>query len=237
MKPRFKAALFDLDDTLFDHQFHRREALTALRDVVAIDPAVTLAQLEEAHDVHLQRTHQLWLAGHLTLDEARRERLHATLRGFGVVADEAALRACEAAYRTAYDRGWRPIAGAIELLQALKQAGLQICLITNGGSREQRHKVEVLGLTPWLDHVFISAEMGCEKPAREYFDFALAGAGVAAEECIVVGDFWPNDIAGALTAGCEAIWLNRYQRTGGPHPRVREVTGWEPLGEVLPLFC
>ena len=42
MKPRFKAALFDLDDTLFDHQFHRREALGALRGLLAIDPAVTI---------------------------------------------------------------------------------------------------------------------------------------------------------------------------------------------------
>jgi HAD superfamily hydrolase (TIGR01549 family) len=237
MRPRFKAALFDLDDTLFDHQFHRRQALTALRDVVAIDPSVTLAQLEEAHDVHLQRTHHLWLAGDLTLEAARRERLHATLRTFGVDADEAALRACEATYRSEYDREWRPIPGATALLQALKDAGVWIGLITNGGSREQRHKVEVLGLQRWLDGLFISAEMGCEKPSTEYFDRALAGAGVTAGECIVVGDFWPNDIAGGLAAGCEAIWLNRYQRTGGPHPRVREVTGWEPLAEVLPHFC
>lgn len=237
MKPRFKAALFDLDDTLFDHQFHRREALGALRGFAAIDPAVTLAQLETAHDVHLQRTHGLWLAGQLTLEQARRERLHATLRSFGVEVDEAGLRACEDLYRTAYDRDWRPIPGAIALLDALKDAGLWIGLITNGGSREQRSKLEALGLQKWLDGLFISAELGCEKPSREFFSRALAGAGVAPDDCIVVGDLWPNDIEGALAAGCEAIWLNRYGQVRDPHPRVREVGGWQPLAEVLPHFC
>ena len=233
IRPRFKAVLFDLDDTLFDHQWHRREALRAVHSAAGLPSNVTVPQLENSHEAHLQRTHTLWLAGAMTIEEARAERLTATLRDAGIDPSDGDVRRLEGVYRAAYDTERRMVQGAEALLDALKAAGLWIGIITNGGSAEQRAKIAGLGLRRWVDGIFISAEMGCEKPSAEFFGQALRAAGVQPGECMVVGDLWQTDIEGALAAGCEAIWLNRYGRTCGPHTRVMEVVGLEPLGGLL----
>ena len=68
-----------MEDTLFDHQAHRREALTAVKVAAGIDPVIEVASLEAAHERHLQRTHSLLLAGAMTHNKARLERLRETL--------------------------------------------------------------------------------------------------------------------------------------------------------------
>jgi FMN phosphatase YigB (HAD superfamily) len=46
---KYRAALFDLDDTLFDHQAHRREALAALGWNIPALSGISLEALESAH--------------------------------------------------------------------------------------------------------------------------------------------------------------------------------------------
>src|SRR6476661_528179 len=92
---RYKAFFFDLDDTLFDHQVHRREALTALKVAAGLSPETAIASLEASHERHLQRTHGLLLAGAITLERARLERLHGTLADHGLQADAEQLASFE----------------------------------------------------------------------------------------------------------------------------------------------
>ena len=54
-----------------------------------------------------------------------------------------------------------------------------------------------------------SAEHGYMKPHRSIFDTALAQAGVAAGESVMVGDSFAHDIEGALAAGMRAVLLRR----------------------------
>jgi putative hydrolase of the HAD superfamily len=54
-----------------------------------------------------------------------------------------------------------------------------------------------------------SAEHGYMKPHRSIFETALAKAGVAPGESVMVGDSIAHDIAGALAAGMRAILLRR----------------------------
>jgi len=65
------------------------------------------------------------------------------------------------------------------------------------------------GLTPLLDGIVISAEVGVSKPERAIFERALALAGVAAGEALHVGDTAEVDLAGARGAGLHALHLDR----------------------------
>jgi HAD superfamily hydrolase (TIGR01509 family) len=65
------------------------------------------------------------------------------------------------------------------------------------------------GLTPLLDGIVISAEVGAAKPDPAIFERALAVAGARAEEAVHVGDTPDVDVAGALAAGLRAIHLDR----------------------------
>lgn len=233
---RYRAVFFDLDDTLFDHQWHRREALAALMLAAGLNPAIELASLEAAHERHLQRTHSRLLAGACTLEQARQERLRETLADHGFKANEKQLAELETAYRTAYDRDWRCVPGSIELLDRLRQAGAWLGLVTNGREIDQLPKLERLGLLPRFDAILISEVLGCEKPSRAFFDQAASRARVDPSDCVVVGDLWNTDIVGAVASGMSAIWLNRYEREPQTGAAAIEIKSFCPLEAVLKNF-
>ena len=69
--------------------------------------------------------------------------------------------------------------------------------------------LERTGLRDLVDGVATSAEVGAAKPDARLFDAALALAGVDARAAIHVGDSLEEDVAGALGAGLQAVWLRR----------------------------
>lgn len=60
-------------------------------------------------------------------------------------------------------------------LDALKEHGVRIGLITDGRSVQQRNKIEALGLLRWIDEndTIISEEFGSEKPATENYLYLM----------------------------------------------------------------
>jgi len=232
---KYKAVFFDLDDTLFDHQFHRRTALGALCDAAGLVGCVDLLSLEAAHDRHQQIANGELLAGRITPDEAPVRSMAGTLEEFGLKPSSSDLRDYERVYRDAYELGWRTVPGALDLLPALRAAGCWISVITNGRTQDQRPKLAALNLTALLDDIVISEEIGYEKPAREFFDAALRRAGVMAREALVIGDLWQTDIVGAMQSGIDAVWMNRYSREPQADG-VREIGGFQPLEEIMRLF-
>jgi HAD superfamily hydrolase (TIGR01509 family) len=233
---KYRAALMDLDDTIFDHQLHRREALAAVRAAIPSLAGAGIEELERIHDLHLQRTHRALLANVLTLDQARTERLHGMLSDFGCPAGDDEIAIAESAYRAAYDRQWRAVPGARELIRRLRELGVLIAVITNGRILEQTAKIRALELNDAIDHVFASEAVGAEKPARAFFEHVMGRLSVSCAQCVVVGDLWETDIRGALDSDMDAIWLNRYGRTCAASPRVREITSLEPTDGVVRMF-
>jgi putative hydrolase of the HAD superfamily len=89
-------------------------------------------------------------------------------------------------------------------------------MITNGAPDLQRLKLAGTGLADWFDPVVVSGELGVGKPEPGIFAHALALAGAAPHEGVMIGDNWHRDIVGALGAGWRAaIWLNP---AGAPLP-------------------
>lgn len=113
---------------------------------------------------------------------------------------------------------------------------VQIAVITNGRTLEQTAKLQALEVQDAVDFVFTSEAVGSEKPAREFFAHVTSRLSADCSQCVVVGDLWETDIQGALNSGIDAIWLNRYDRSYWPTPRVHQVTSLEPLEEVLRFF-
>ena len=75
------------------------------------------------------------------------------------------------------------------------------------------------------------------KPDRGIFEIALGRLGVTAEDAVMVGDSWANDVAGAVGAGIRAVWFNPARIPMPPRPRgVAEIHALGPLDEVLPLL-
>jgi len=110
--------------------------------------------------------------------------------------------------RFAEARSWRLFDDVLPTLTTLRRQGLRLGVVSNFDSR--LHRIcGGLGLTPLLDAVVASAEAGHAKPARAIFDAAIAGIGVPAGRCLMVGDSPDADVAGARAAGCQALLLDR----------------------------
>jgi putative hydrolase of the HAD superfamily len=228
------AVLFDLDDTLFDHWACTRAALVSLREQFAALARVPPETLEEEHARLLEELHQEVLAGRLTVDEARIERFGRLLANAGDSAWRDAAAAAAAAYRGAYLEHWRPLDGALELLQALR-GRVVTGVVTNNVASEQRLKIAACGFEPLLDAVVISEEVGVTKPDPRIFRIALEALGRPAAETVMVGDAWQNDIEGARNAGIRPVWFNRFGRPS-PDPVVTEIRVLRPTEAVLSLI-
>ena len=237
MSTRVRGVLFDLDDTLFDHNFSTNCATAVLR---GCEPALTIWSLEELRRRHselLEIIHREVVAGRLSIDDARRERFRRLLADAG--GDEAALgRAHEVAmrYREEYQRSCRGVDGAAELLALLKERGLKVAIVTNNLTVEQEQKIRRCGFGSHIDALITSEGTGVAKPDVGIFVAALSAIEVSASEAVMVGDAWDTDIAGALAAGVRPVWFN----WRGHPPRetpVAEIAAFTPLDAAVKAIC
>ena len=102
-------------------------------------------------------------------------------------------------------RQYDEVIDAVDKVRSLAR----VAVVTNGGSENQRTKLDRAGLTDMFDCVLISAELGVRKPQRAMFEAALARLRVDASAALFVGDNPIEDIAGASAAGLATCYVSR----------------------------
>ena len=99
-----------------------------------------------------------------------------------------------------YERAMRP--EMPEVLQAIKQMGLKIGLISNVNSRGQvPNNLKEYGIIDYFHPIVLSSEYGYRKPEPSIFHYAARLANVPTSACVYVGDRIVRDIEGARRAG------------------------------------
>ena len=83
-----------------------------------------------------------------------------------------------------------------------------MAVVTNGAACLQREKLAASGLERHFDAVVVSGELGVGKPDPSVFRHALELLG--ADGGVMIGDSLDRDIDGALAAGLDAVWINRF---------------------------
>ena len=232
---RIRAVLCDLDDTLFDHRHATRQALGELREVEAALSTWPIEELERRHGQILEELHREVLAGRRTIDSARNERFRRLLEAGG--ADRVSERTASAAshYRQAYEKSWRPVPGARELLGAIAASGRAVAVVTNNKVAEQRRKLDRTGLSPLIAALITSEEVGEPKPGARIFEASLDALGMAAGDVVMLGDAWNTDIVGAVSAGIRAVWFNPSGQLS-PNTDVPEIRALDPPRRALAVL-
>lgn len=128
-------------------------------------------------------------------------------------------------------RRWRPRADLPALFATLRARGLKLAILSNWDSRLHR-VVDGLGWRGALDELFVSADLGIEKPAHGIFAHAATALGCAPFEILHVGDSWHHDVAGALAAGWHAAWLSNTD-TPLPDERAHRLAQLEEIPALL----
>ena len=98
--------------------------------------------------------------------------------------------------------------GIIPMLDALKERGMLVGLISNCFS-EEAVAIKRSVLYPYFDAVCLSYDEGICKPDIRIFDLCARRLGVKAEECLYIGDGGSNELEAADNAGmrtAQAVW-------------------------------
>jgi putative hydrolase of the HAD superfamily len=97
---------------------------------------------------------------------------------------------------------------AAPALRALRAEGRRLVVVSNWDISLPR-ALQQAGLAPLLDGVVTSAAVGASKPLPQIFAAALRVADARPAEALHVGDSVEHDVAGARSAGIEALLLDR----------------------------
>jgi len=176
-----KVVLFDLDNTLFDHHHSLRSAISAVQEKYASLAGNKPEDLIARYNSALQRAYDKYLCKEITYEETDiiKIQLFFTQLGLPEPTPEEASE-FRAIYKPAYRANRRATTGSIETLIRLREHGYRLAIISNGQSEDQQAKAEAIGLRPLVDRIFTSEEVGCCKPDRRIFQFAIEALGASA---------------------------------------------------------
>lgn len=200
--PRYDHLLFDADETLFDFRAAERAALLRTLEHFAL-PA------DEGTLARYSRLNQsLWDKldrGEIERSFLVRERFDLLLRSLGAAGDGAELNEY---FLRRLGECPQLLPGAEALCRALAPR-FTLSIVTNGMSHAQRGRFDRSPLRSLIPHLFISEELGCQKPQRAFLDKVLAALSVTdRRRVLVIGDSLAADIRGARNAELDSVWYN-----------------------------
>lgn len=197
-----KFVFFDLDDTLFD--FHKAEhiALTKTLMELGLQPEEKVLELySEINIAHWKMLEQ----GKLTREQVKVQRYARFFERLGIRQDP--VKAARI-YEKFLSQGHYYIDGAEALLKRLHGV-YPMYLMSNGSTDIQRSRIGSSDIERYLEAVFISEEVGYNKPAKEYFDACFATIpDFDKAQAVIVGDSLSSDILGGQNAGITTVWFN-----------------------------
>ena len=192
----------DLDDTILD--FHKAERIALSKTIRDFGVEPTEEVLNRYHLINKWHWEQLEL-GKMTRAEVLENRFKVLFNELGVEVD---APGCARAYEVNLSIGHYFLPGAEEAVDALSKK-YRLFLASNGTASVQKGRMTSANLYRFFETVFVSQEIGHNKPSKEYFDACFARIpGFDPEKAMIVGDSLSSDIKGGIRAGIKTVWVN-----------------------------
>ena len=218
----------DLDDTILD--FHKAERISISKTFQTFGLEPTEAVLDRYHVINRQHWERLE-KGELTREQVLQGRFEVLFREMGRRADAAAIART---YEHNLYIGHYFLPGAREALDALGKH-CRLYLASNGTASVQQGRLTSAGLYPVFEKVFVSQELGFNKPSIEFFNACTRQIpGYDPKKAMMVGDSLTSDIQGGINAGMATCWVNPTHAPGRPDIRPDyEITALSELEGLL----
>jgi putative hydrolase of the HAD superfamily len=223
ISPLPSALLLDLDDTILDDTGSVVACWTATCEVFAQRAGVEAARLQQAIDI---KRNWYWddperhRVGRADIRATSAHIVDLALQTFSI-SDAALAKVIADSYRDQRDQFICLFPGAVDALEALRQRGIPLALLTNGSAVAQRGKVDRFGLAGYFDCILVEGELGFGKPDERVYRRALEILGVSAADAWCVGDNIEWDVGAPQKLGIGGVWVNR---SGGDiDPRFRSI--------------
>ena len=219
---------FDLDHTLAIDNRLERVALLRLLELMLAEGAEavgTLADEIDAIDDLLARQRR----GEFTIDDAVRR----FVSDHGLSPSQRYVERFKTDATAMVTEFVVPLPGVRSMLDAMRDRGVRIAILSNGWNPLQLRKAQRSGFS---GPVLVSSDIGAQKPESRAFACLLEALGTEASETWYVGDNPVGDIGGAARSGIGTVWMNWERQTypadlPAPTFTIRDL---RELGSLLP---
>lgn len=205
-KKKYTHLFFDLDNTLWDFNTNSFDALQiALEKLNLLKTVRPYTDFFKIYSDVNDRLWELYRQGAMTKKvlgvqrfEETFEKNNTPLKIGGGTVNEAYLK--EMPLKT------KLVDGALDILEYL-HGRYDMSLITNGFKEIQCHKVQRSGLSKYFRKVFVSEEIGTQKPDKKIFEHAVKSMNARKKSSLMIGDSWDADIVGAMKFGMDQVYF------------------------------
>ena len=197
----------DLDDTILD--FRRTEAAAiraTLSTLLAREPEECV--IARYRQINLEQWRKLE-RGEVTREQLKTVRFERLFAEMGVGASPSMAQHL---YEKNLSTGHLFIDGAPSLLQKL-YGKYSLHIVSNGNLSVQRSRIASSGIARYFDGIFISEEVGANKPKKAFFDACFAQIPhFSPDRAVILGDSLTSDIQGGINAGIRTCLFVPHER-------------------------
>ena len=199
----YKIVLIDLDDTLLDFQKSEDVAIRTTIKTLGIEPTDEIVNTYKAINSKYWKMFERGEIEREALLIARFKEfcglLNITNKDFSLL-NETYFHYLSS---TPFE-----IEGAEEFLKKLTSK-YDVYVITNGVKRVQTKRLSLVNITKYFKKIYISEEVGYQKPSIEYFEYVLNDLKITnKEDLLIIGDSLSSDIKGGINSGIDTMWYN-----------------------------
>ena len=224
----FEFLFLDLDDTILDFQKAEHIALSKTLESFGLNPSEEVLKrynlINKAHWEALERKE-------LTREQVLVGRFQVLFTEMGIAVEpEKVARAYE--HNLSIGHWFLP--GAEEAVMSLHKK-YKLYLASNGTASVQKGRMTSANLYRFFEKVFVSQEIGHNKPEKAYFDACFSQIpNFDKSKAIIVGDSLTSDILGGQNAGIATCWVNPHHKAGRADIRVDyEIEALSQLEDLL----
>ena len=223
---KYSTLLIDADNTLLDFNLAERLAITAACEKFGITPDDEKVALYSKINLSLWKRHE---KGEVTKDEIKLFRFMEFIKAVGSTADP---REMGKYYEATLATQGHLLDGAIDFLKSIRPY-YKTYIVTNGLASVQHSRLELSGILPYFDDLFISEEYGSQKPEKLFFDRISEKIPEKDKSRIcVIGDSMSSDILFGINAGIDTCY---FAPKGAPAPYSPTLRA-ESFEELIKLF-
>lgn len=201
-----KSVFFDVDGTL---TYSKKPNYMVFWDVIVAEGFSDVEQetvkkaFEKTKKIYLEEGHK-WKddPGRIYRDLNKIQLAHCSIEPSEKLVDSIQDAYKDARNQALYD-------DVLPTLEKLKQKKLAVGSLTGGLTVDIEHRLQLLGIKDFFEHIIATGTMDFNKPDPRAFQYILEPTGFAPDEVLYVGNDYKMDIVGAENAGMKAILIDR----------------------------
>ena len=212
---KYNTILLDADGTLLDFLAGEDAAVRRTMKLSGIEPndelVRTYSEINDGFWKMLER-------GEVKREELLYKRFEVFCERFEFDAD---AKEMSALYKNELGNQGQTIDGAKDFLSSIFGKA-KMYIVTNGVAAVQNNRLNISGITEYIDEVFISGHIGYEKPDVRYFQHVAEHIDCFDKsKTVIIGDSLTSDIKGGINFGIDTCW---YNPEGKPTPEDMNIT-------------